>query len=65
MRKAQAQLDAVVGRDRLPTFNDRAQLPYIDAIVKEVMRWRPVGPMGLPRQATQVIAHAAPLLVAE
>lgn len=59
MHHAQAQLDAVVGRDRLPTFNDRVQLPYIDAIVKEVIRWRPSGPIGLPRRAIQVIAHAS------
>ena len=65
MHQAQVQLDAVVGRDRLPTFNDRAQLPYIDAIVKEVIRWRPAGPMGLPRRATQVIAHASLLYAAE
>lgn len=54
MRKAQAQVDAVVGRDRLPTFGDREQLPYIEAIVKEVHRWRPVGPLGVPRCSTQV-----------
>lgn len=45
-RKAQAELDAVVGRDRLPTFEDRKNLPYIRAMVKEVLRWRPVGPLG-------------------
>ncbi|EIM88908.1 cytochrome P450 [Stereum hirsutum FP-91666 SS1] len=53
MRKAQAEIDSVVGRDRLPTFEDRARLPYIRAIVKEVLRWRPVGPLGLPRRAMQ------------
>ena len=46
MRKAQAELDAVVGRDRVPTFGDKDHLPYVQAIVKEVMRWRPVGPLG-------------------
>ncbi|THU86529.1 cytochrome P450 [Dendrothele bispora CBS 962.96] len=51
MRKAQAEIDAVVGRERLPTFEDREKLPYIRAIVKEVLRWRPVGPLGLPRRA--------------
>ncbi|TFK64022.1 cytochrome P450 [Pluteus cervinus] len=53
MKKAQAQIDTVVGRDRLPTFADRENLPYIRAIVKEVLRWRPVGPLGLPRRTTQ------------
>ena len=46
MRKAQAELDRVVGRDRLPSFTDMPHLPYIRAIVKEVLRWRPPGPMG-------------------
>ncbi|CCM04072.1 uncharacterized protein FIBRA_06231 [Fibroporia radiculosa] len=50
MRKAQAELDAVVGRERLPTFADQAQLPYINALCKEVLRWRPVGPLAVPRR---------------
>lgn len=45
-KRAQAQLDAVVGPDRLPTLNDRDQLPYIDAILKEVTRSAPVTPLG-------------------
>ncbi|KAG6908985.1 hypothetical protein DXG01_002474 [Tephrocybe rancida] len=45
--KAQAELDAVVGNDRLPDFNDRASLPYIDAVVKEVIRWQPVTPLAV------------------
>ncbi|KAJ7122958.1 cytochrome P450 [Mycena epipterygia] len=53
MRKAQAEIDAVVGRDRMPTFADREHLPYIRALVKEVLRWRPVGPLGLPRRSMQ------------
>jgi cytochrome P450 len=46
--RAQAELDTVVGRARLPTFADYAHLPYIRAMVKEALRWRPVGPMGVP-----------------
>ena len=48
LRKAQAEIDAVVGAARLPSFNDRPNLPYIDALVKEVLRYMPVAPMGLP-----------------
>ena len=44
---AQAELDAVVGRDRLPRFSDRERLPYAEAVVKEVMRWRPIDPLGM------------------
>ena len=38
MKKAQAVIDSVVGRDHLPTLDDRPELPYIDCIVKEVFR---------------------------
>ena len=39
--KAQAEIDRVVGRDRLPTLEDRKDLPYIDRIVWESLRWNP------------------------
>ncbi|KZT21020.1 cytochrome P450 [Neolentinus lepideus HHB14362 ss-1] len=41
-RRAQAELDAVVGRDRLPSFTDYEKLPYVRAMIKEALRWRPV-----------------------
>lgn len=46
-RKAQAELDTVVGPDRLPDFRDRESLIYLDAIIKEAMRWMPSAPLGL------------------
>ncbi|KAL2753849.1 hypothetical protein ACRALDRAFT_1081130 [Sodiomyces alcalophilus JCM 7366] len=46
--KAQKLLDEVVGKDRLPTFEDRPKLAYIDAIVNETLRWRPVVVGGVP-----------------
>jgi cytochrome P450 len=45
-KKAQDEIDAVVGRERLPTFEDRPKLPFIGAMCKEVLRWQPVVPMG-------------------
>jgi len=45
-RKAQAEIDAVVGRDRLPDFGDRPLLPYVSAILQETFRWHPVLPLG-------------------
>ena len=45
-RKAQAEIDKVIGDDRLPTLADQANLPYVDAIAKEVLRWAPVTPIG-------------------
>ncbi|KAG1863085.1 cytochrome P450 [Suillus subluteus] len=38
-KKAQAEIDTVVGPDRLPSFSDRPSLPYIEALAKEVLRW--------------------------
>ena len=45
-RKAQAEIDRVVGNDRFPTLADQPDLPYTDALVKEVFRWNPVAPLG-------------------
>lgn len=52
-RKAQQALDAVVGRHRLPTFEDRSQLPYLDRIVQETLRWCPVSPIGVPHRSLE------------
>jgi hypothetical protein len=43
---AQKELDAVTMRERLPTFEDRPRLPFVDAICKEVKRWKPAVPLG-------------------
>ncbi|KEZ40609.1 putative Cytochrome P450 oxidoreductase OrdA-like protein [Scedosporium apiospermum] len=55
--RAQEELDRVVGGDRLPTFEDRKNLPYIDGIVKEAWRWNPVGPMGLTHKSEEDIVY--------
>ena len=44
--KAQAELDGVVGTDRLPDFDDREDLIYLKALTTELMRWHQVLPMG-------------------
>ncbi len=49
--KAQAEIDRVVDLDRLPGFEDRQSLPYIDAIYREVLRWKPPTPIGIPHRA--------------
>ena len=46
-RMAQAEIDRVIGPDRLPSLADRENLPYVDALVKEVFRFNPVAPLGL------------------
>ncbi|KAI0253721.1 cytochrome P450 [Lactifluus subvellereus] len=52
-KRAQAELDSVLGRDRLPTFDDKPRLPYIDALFKELLRWRMVVPLGFPHSSSE------------
>ncbi|BGP28415.1 hypothetical protein JCM10296v2_000147 [Rhodotorula toruloides] len=53
-RKAQEQLDQVVGSSRSPTWDDEANLPYCRALLKEVLRWRPVAVLGgTPHASTE------------
>ena len=49
-KRAQLELDAVVGADRLPDFSDRPSLPYLNALVKELLRWHVVAPIGMPHR---------------
>ena len=42
-RKAQEELDKVIGADRLPDFEDRNNLPYMSALCKEIHRYRRSG----------------------
>ncbi|KAF5360782.1 hypothetical protein D9756_004595 [Leucocoprinus leucothites] len=51
--KAQAEIDQVVGRDRLPEFNDRPNLPYVNALCKEVLRWQSVTPLSVFHATSQ------------
>ncbi|KAG2148121.1 cytochrome P450 [Suillus clintonianus] len=56
-KKAQAEIDAVIGPDRLPTLADRASLPYTEAVAKEVLRWNVVSPIGFPHRVTEDDIH--------
>ncbi|KAF9524343.1 cytochrome P450 [Crepidotus variabilis] len=48
-KQARADLDRVVKKGHLPDFDDEASLPFITAIVKEVLRWRDIVPIAVPR----------------
>ncbi|KAG1784606.1 cytochrome P450 [Suillus plorans] len=56
-KKAQAEIDAVVGPDRLPSFADRDSLPYTEALVKEVLRWNVVLSTGFPHCVAEDDIH--------
>ncbi|KAG1885123.1 cytochrome P450 [Suillus subluteus] len=48
--KVQAELDAVIGMHRAPTFADQKSLPRLQAFISEALRWRPPVPDGLAHQ---------------
>ena len=47
LKKAQEEMDKVIGFGSLPTFEDRSSLSYINAIVKETLRWKDTTPLGM------------------
>ncbi|KAG1839420.1 cytochrome P450 [Suillus subalutaceus] len=50
--RARAEIDQVMRHDRMPCLDDRASLPYLDAILLEVLRWYPIIPLGVPHATT-------------
>jgi cytochrome P450 len=44
--KAQAEIDQVIGKKRLPDMSDRESLPYIECVLREILRWQPATPVG-------------------
>ncbi|VDC00556.1 unnamed protein product [Peniophora sp. CBMAI 1063] len=53
LRRAQVEIDSVVGVDRLPTFEDRGRLPYVSAVVDETLRYACPVPLGLPHRLVE------------
>jgi cytochrome P450 len=53
MKKAQEELDRVVGKGELPDSSHEDKLPYIDALIKEILRWSPPLPLAFPNRAMQ------------
>ncbi|EMT63005.1 Vitamin D 25-hydroxylase [Fusarium odoratissimum] len=51
--KARVEIDAVCGTERAPVFSDFQKMPYVNAIVKEGLRWRPTSDLGLPHTVTK------------
>lgn len=51
--RARAELDSVIGRDRLPDLKDRDQLPYVTAICWEIFRWKVAAPLGVSHATSE------------
>jgi cytochrome P450 len=52
-KKAQAELDSVIGSGRLPSMDDRSQLPYCNAVASEALRWHCVTPTAVPHRVME------------
>jgi cytochrome P450 len=53
IKKAQEEIDRVIGDSRTPVFEDEFDLPYVRQIIKETLRWRPINKLGANHYATQ------------
>ena len=51
IRKAQEEIDRTIGSERLPELSDCDKLPYISALMKELLRWVCPIPFGIPKRA--------------
>jgi len=60
--RAQQEIKSVIGEDRLPTFSDRENLPYVEAILKETLRWQPAVPASLPYRSSEDVVYEGYLI---
>ncbi|KAF8336876.1 cytochrome P450, partial [Cantharellus anzutake] len=56
-KRAQQEIESVIGCNRLPTFADRESLPYVEAILKETLRWQPAAPIPLPYRCSESVEY--------
>ncbi|KAF9495090.1 cytochrome P450 [Pleurotus eryngii] len=52
-KRGQEEVDRVIGEHRLPLFDDIESLPYVNCVVQEIFRWKPVIPLGIPHRCTE------------
>ncbi|KAG6831246.1 hypothetical protein H0H87_005812 [Tephrocybe sp. NHM501043] len=50
---AQMEIDSIIGQDRLPDFNDRTHLPYVECLLQETLRWNNAAPSGVPHRSME------------
>jgi cytochrome P450 len=51
--EAQKEIDSVIGEDRTPTWSDFSNLPSVNALIKETLRYRPIAPNAFPHALTE------------
>ncbi|KAL6864553.1 O-methylsterigmatocystin oxidoreductase [Trichoderma novae-zelandiae] len=56
-QKAQEEVDRVTGGTRIPVLADRDQMPYVEAMVSEALRWCPILPMGVPHAMSEDVSY--------
>ncbi|CAG2116308.1 unnamed protein product, partial [Medioppia subpectinata] len=62
-KRLHEEIDDVIGRDRSPTWADRLDMPYVQAVINEVFRWRTIVPLNLMRSASEdayILGHFIP-----
>ncbi len=56
--RAREEIDSFTGGSRIPDFGDRSSLPYIDALILELLRWAPPTPLGQPTISLGILFFA-------
>lgn len=49
-QKIQEEIDSVIGRERSPSWDDRLRMPFTQAFLSEVLRWKTIVPLNLMRR---------------
>ncbi len=45
-KRVHEEIDSVLGHGHLPEFGDQDALPYLKAVLYELLRWNPLAPLG-------------------